>query len=115
MENFEPLGKEIQFTRICGDATFIHGVAVGRCCRTVADVDDGFGDRTPACREYTREPTIFGPVSNSYYQVSGNYGIEFQIPFTTVKERKSWVVICRGKNRFVEELPHLEPGPNPTS
>ena len=23
--------------------------------------------------------------------------------------------ICRGKNRFVEELPHREPGPNPTS
>ena len=23
------------------------------CYKTAADVDDGFGDRTPACREYT--------------------------------------------------------------
>ena len=26
---------------------------VGKCYKTVADVDDGFGDRTPACRENT--------------------------------------------------------------
>ena len=35
-------------------------------------------------------------------------------PSATMKDRKSWAVMCRGKKRFVEELPHREPGPNPT-
>ena len=53
-QNFETLGKEAQFTRICEDATFFHRVSIGMRHKTVADVDDGFGGRTPACREYTR-------------------------------------------------------------
>ena len=43
------------------------------------------------------------------------YGIESQILPTIPSKKTSWVVICRGQNRFVEDLPHLEPGPNPTS
>ena len=46
-------GTEVPFTRICQEAAFIHKVDVGRFYRTASDVDDGFGDRTPACREYT--------------------------------------------------------------
>ena len=34
------------------------------------------------------------------------YGIEIQIPSTTRPDQNSWVVICRGRNRFVDEL-HL--------
>ena len=30
-------------------------------------------------------------------------------------KKTSWVVICRGHSRYVEELHHLEPGPNHTS
>ena len=36
----------------------------------------------------------------------GTYGIEIQIPSATTKDRSSWVVICRGKNRFVDESLH---------
>ena len=89
-----------------------------------------FGDRTPPCREYTlpREDqnsriyatipgqTIIGPVLQvniiRYLDISG---IEIQILSTTTKDRTSWVVICRGKNRFVEELHLNDPDHNPTS
>ena len=45
----------------------------------------------------------------------GMYGIDIQIPSTIPSKKTSWVVIRRGRNRYVEELSHLEPGPNPTS
>ena len=37
------------------------------------------------------------------------------MPSTVTKDRNSWVVTCRGKNRFVDGLPHRDPGHNPTS
>ena len=52
LQNFETLEKEIQFTKVCEDASFFERVCIGMCYTTVADADDGFGDRTPACREY---------------------------------------------------------------
>ena len=49
-QNFGTLETEVQFTRFCKQAAFIHKVAVGKYYRTGLDVDDGFGVRTPACR-----------------------------------------------------------------
>ena len=43
------------------------------------------------------------------------HGIEIQIPSTTTPDRNSWVVMCRGKHRFVDELHLRDPGHNPTS
>ena len=118
LQRLQTLEKEIQFTRVREDATFWRGVSIGMSYKTIPDVDDGFGDRTPACREYTppREnsdsriyatipgQTIVGPVlqvhSIQYLDING---IEIQIPSTTTKERTSWVVICRGTNRYEEE------------
>ena len=100
------------------------------CYKTAADVDDGFGDRTRACRERTHpransnsrifaaipERTVIGPVRQVHIvKFLGTHGIEIQIPSTTTKERNSWVVLYRGKNRFVDALPHRDPGHNPTS
>ena len=83
--------------------------------KTIPDVDDGFGDRTSACREYTlpREDqnstiyatipgqTIIGPVLQvliiRYLDISG---IEIQISSTTTKDRTSWVVMCRGEKQL---------------
>ena len=48
-QNFETLKKEIQFTKVCEDASFYIRLSIGMCYKTIADVDDGFGDRTP-CR-----------------------------------------------------------------
>ena len=128
-QHFETLEPEVQFTGVCGKTTFIHKIAVGRYCRTVLHVDDEFGDGTPVCREFTcsradsdsrlfvdiRERRIIGPVLLvPLSKFLGNYGMEIQIihdfAYTHVRGN-----ICRGQNRFVEEVPHLEPGPNPTS
>ena len=87
--------------------------------KTILDVGDGFGDRTPACRENTlpREDqnsgiyatragqTTIGPVLQAHiFRYLGMSGIEIQIRSTTTKDLASWVVICRGINRYVEEL-----------
>ena len=42
IQNFETLGKEIQFTRICENATFFHRVSFRMCYKTVPPVEDGF-------------------------------------------------------------------------
>ena len=88
-----------------------------------------FGDGTPACREYThpragpnsrlfaanRERTIIEPVFQvRIVKFLGYYGIVIQVPSTTTKDKNSWVVVCREKNRSVQELPHREPRPNST-
>ena len=128
-QNIETLGTEVKFTRIRKEATFIHEVAVGRFS-AASDEDDGFGDRTPVCREYTsptaesdarnfaaiKQRTIIGTVLQIHAKKCLDiYGIEMQIPSTISPKKNSWVVICRGQNRHVQELRHLEPGPNPIS
>ena len=91
LQNFVSLEKEIQFTQICEVASFLEGVSFGMCCKTVADVDDGSGDRTPACREYTHpradsgsriyaaipERTLVGPVLQTHIvRFLGTHGTE---------------------------------------
>ena len=74
IQDIETLEKEIQFTRVSENTTFFHWVLVGLCSKTVADVDDGFGDRTPSYREHRHcadsksriyaaiaEQTVIGP------------------------------------------------------
>ena len=51
LQKFGKLEAEIQFAR--GAAIFWERVSVGMQYKTIPDVDDGFGGRTPACREYT--------------------------------------------------------------
>ena len=46
---------------------------------------------------------------------SFTHGNEVQIPSTTTPSRISWVVICQGKNRCVDELHLRDPENNPTS
>ena len=53
LQRFDTLEKDIQFTKVCEDASFWRRVSIGMSYKTTPDVDDGFGDRTPACREYT--------------------------------------------------------------
>ena len=43
------------------------------------------------------------------------HGIDIQIPSATTPNRNSLVAICRGKNRYVDELHLRDPGHNPTS
>ena len=63
-----------------------------------------------------KQRTIVGPVLQvRIIMCLGIYGIEIQILSTISRKKTSWVVICRGHSRYVEELPDLEPGPDPTS
>ena len=115
------------FTKSCEDSSFWKRVSIGMSCRkTIPDVDEGFGDRTPACREkihpraesdiiiYAAIP--IGPVLQvDIIQFLGTHGIEIQIPSTTTPNRNSWVVTCRRKNRYVDELHLKDPGHNPSS
>ena len=87
--------------------------------KTKPDEDDGFGDPIPECREYTLPranpqsrayaailgETIIGPVIEVHVvPVFGTHGLEIEIPSPNNPKRTSWVLICRGKSRFVDEL-----------
>ena len=110
-----------QHVRLCG----IHKrVYVGMPYRTIHDVNDGFDEWTAACREYTLprdDPNSeiklwiachakIGPIlqvkTTCYLDIKG---IESQIPSTSGNGSKSWVVISRGKNRYVEEIRDKDP------
>ena len=85
LQNFETLEKSNQFTKVCEDASFWKRVSVGMCCKTIADVDDGFWKSnssmqrvyTPSCRfrfqNLCRNPRTnynWTSYSSSYYTVS---------------------------------------------
>ena len=119
-----------QFTRICELASFVHRIDLGMKHKTIPDVDDGFGDFVLAWREYILlrldlnsrvfaaipGGTVIGPVLEVHIVlVHGKHGLEIKISSSNDPNRTSWVVICRGKNQFVNELPVPNPGPNLTS
>ena len=124
LQNFESLSRTVQFTRICELASFWLRADLGKKYKTIPVVDDGFGDSIPACREYILhrldlhsrvfaaipEGAVIGPVLEVHIVLlHGKHGLEINIPSLNDPNRTSWVVICRGKNRFVNEL-HI---PNP--
>ena len=128
LRQLELLEPEVQFSQIWDSAGFIRRFSVGTLYRTIQDLDDGFGDRIAACREYTfprDDPeseiklwieghTRIGPVlrvkTTCYLNV---HGIEIQIPSTSGTGSRSWVVISRGPNRYVDELQHNDPDHSP--
>ena len=98
--------------------------------KTIPDVDDGLGDFAPACREhillrldlnskvFAAIPggTVIGPVLELHsVLLHGKHGLEIKIPSPNDPNRTSWVVICRGNNRFVNELHIPNPEHNLTS
>ena len=101
--NLETLEESIHFIKVSDDASSWKRVSIGMCYKTIADVDDGFGDRTPACREYTHPRaesnsriyaaiparTFIGPVHQVHIvQFLGTRGIEIQILSTTTPKSK---------------------------
>ena len=130
LENFELRSTDSQITRISELASFWYTVKAGMHYKTIPDMDDCFGDFTPACREYTHpraDPfsrayaavpggTVIGPVVGvRVEQFLGNHGLEIESPSPNRPETTSWVVICKGKNRFVDELHAPDPKYNLTS
>ena len=83
------------------------------------DEDDGFGQSIPLCREYTLSRvnprsrvfaailggTIIGPVIEvRIVKILDAYGLEIAIPSSNDSRQTSYVLISRGKSRFVDEL-----------
>ena len=66
--------------------------------------------KSRSTRRNSREDT-----GRSVLRFLGTHEIDIQIPSTTKQNRTSWVVICRGKNRHVDELHLRDSGHNPTS
>ena len=96
-------------------------VSIGQYFPTIHDVDDGFGGKTGSCREKTlpRDHQDFEPIG----WISGHtrigpvrqvkitcyldrYGIETEVPSTSRDRSNSWIVICRGPKRNVDESWH---------
>ena len=100
IQNFESVSKTIQFTKVCELASFWYRATAGMKYKTKPDVDEGFGDFIPVCREYIIPPatplsrafaaipggTIVGPVIEVHVaQVVGNHGLEIEIPSPNVR------------------------------
>ena len=108
--------KPSQLAKACELASFWRTVETGIWCITIPDVDDGFGDFTPVCREYTLPRadtqsrayaggTFIGPVIEVHVvQLLGNHGLEIKIRSQNSPDRTSRVLICRGKNPFCERI-----------
>ena len=53
MLKYDDLEKQVQLKRVCEAAAFVSRVSIGMVYKTLHDVNDGFGDRTAACRIHT--------------------------------------------------------------
>ena len=72
--------------------------------------------KIPESMQRFQDNTTIVPVLQIHIvQFLGSHGMEIPILSTPTKDRNSWVVICRGKNRKVEELHLNDPDHNPTS
>ena len=121
LQSFQLLSAKSRLKHVYERAGFYHPVERNKWYQTRPDEDDGWGKITPMCREYThpREhpdsrcfPTInantkIGPILMiRMSQVFGIYGLEVQIPSPSRPRYSSWILICRGLEKFVDEL-HL--------
>ena len=53
LKKYDDMEKEVQFTSVREPAAFARRVSIGMHYKTIHDLNDGFGDRKSACREYT--------------------------------------------------------------
>ena len=129
LQNSELRSKTSQLEKVWELASFWHTTEIGKCYTTIPAMDDGFGDSLPVCREYAllrADPqsrvfaaisgrTLSGPVIEVHVaQLLGNHGFEIKIQSPNDPDRTSWVLICRGKNRYVDELHTPDSGHNLT-
>ena len=111
VQRFKLLDTDGQFRTIYESAGFIRLVYVGMYCRTSDDVNDGFGNLTASCREFSlprahqnsvvklwiQKHAEIGPVLDvKTFCHLDKQGIEIQIPSTFGDNTNVWVVICRG-------------------
>ena len=128
LQRFEMMNPDEQLRTEFNQAGFIRQVSKGMYYKNSEDVNDGFGNFIPSCREYMssrthrhsevklwiQNYTEIGPVGDVKVTcLHGRHGIEIQIPLTSGDTNKVWVVMSRGPNRCVEELRHRDPDNSP--
>ena len=92
--------------------------ALARIYQTIQDVDDGFGGFILVFLEYTHprsDPESRAVVGVLFARLFGHHGIEVEIPNPNKQERTSWVLICRGRKRVVDDLHTQNSGYSDTS
>ena len=117
-ERFETLPEDVQVIQAGETDGFVRKISLVQRFVTIHDLDDGFGN-AGACREYTllrsdenstpkgwiRGNTKIGPVlevkvTHHSYQC----GIEIRVGSLKNDGSQSWIVICRGMNKYVDEF-----------
>ena len=119
IQDFESLSETIRFTRVCEDAIFVRRVSAGMSYKTRPDEDGCFSQISPLCRQYTLSRvnprsrvfaaipggTIIRPVIEvQIVKILDTCGLEIAIPSPNDSKRTSYVMISRGKSRFVDEV-----------
>ena len=117
-EKFANLSTQIKVSQTCEIAGFVRKVSPAQCFRTIHDIDDGFGEKTGACKEYTqpRDHENSEPVGwirgfakiGSVIQVRAtcyldHCGIEIQVTSTLKNGSFSGIMKIRGPNHHVDK------------
>ena len=112
IKDFESLPETIRFVRVGEDTIFVHWVSASMSYKNRPDEDDGFGQIIPFCRDYTNPRSrvfaaipgeiIIGPVIEvQIVKIIDTYGLDIASPSPNESRRTSYVIISRGKSRFV--------------
>ena len=119
IQDFESLSETIRLTRVCELASFRHMVSAATSYKTRPDEDDTSGQIFPVCRQHMLSRvnpqsrafaaipwgTIIGPVIEvQIVKILDQDGLEIAIPSPNDRGRTSYVMISRGKSRFVDEV-----------
>ena len=115
LQDFESLSETTRFTRVCER----HRVSAGMSCKTKHVEDDGFWTVDSVMQRiyvFSSKPPIQSLCSNSWRNNIGpisevqiekiidQYGLAIAIPSTNDTQRTLYVLISRGKSRFVDEI-----------
>ena len=110
--------RVLEKTQLCEKALFQHLVTAGNFYQIRPDDDDGWGNFTPLCQEYSNSRsypktralaaipagTIIGPVLDTHIvKIHDRYAFEVAIPSICRPEDTTYVVISRETERFANE------------
>ena len=121
-KKFAILPDDIQTIKTCSDAGFMKTVWAGHYFTTIHEVEMARLGCTGSCRENTLRDnpttipkgwilgcTKIGPVLEvAVSSHLGRYGIKMKIVSMQNDGSKSWVVISRGMNKYVTDMPQAE-------
>ena len=117
LQNFDTLEKSIQFTKVCKNGrrwwfwrsnSSMHRVFTPSCW---VRFQNFCNDSRTRFQDKLQSVQFFKLKS---FRILASTEFKFKVPSTTTPDRNSWVVICRRKNRYVDELHLNDPDHHPT-